>query len=64
MAAFLNPSDYQRFTSIAPPRGQFFALTVAPKSSVVDRGFAGGGAPQFQIYGKNKVTEVYPNLNP
>jgi hypothetical protein len=64
MAVFLNPSDYQRFTSIDPPKGEYFALTVAPKSSVVNCGFAGGGAPQFQIYGKNTVTEVYVNLNP
>ena len=64
MAAFLNPTDYRRFTSLEYSKGEYFALTVAPKSSIVDRGLAKGGAPQFQVYGPNKVTEVYANLNP
>jgi len=64
MAIFLNPTDYQRFTTIDPPKGTYFALTVAPNSSIVNRGYALGGAPQYQVYGPNKVIEVYANLNP
>ncbi len=63
MAAFLNPTNYQRFTSITPPKGEYFALTVAPETSIVNRGYAKGGAPQFQVYGHNRVIEVYPNRN-
>ena len=64
MAIFLNPADYQRFTSIDPPKGEWFALVVAPQSSAVPRGLADGGAPQWQIYGQNNAIEVFPNLNP
>ncbi len=62
IAMNLNPIEYQRFTSLPRP-AEVFALVVAPKSSVMDAGFARGGAPQFRVYGSHIVTEVFPNLN-
>ncbi len=63
MAISLNPADFRRFTSIGYPKGEYFALVVAPKESVMSFGLAGGGAPQFRVYGDHTVTEVFPNVN-
>ena len=63
VAIGLNPAQYQRFTTIVPPKGEYFALITAPSTSVVPHGFADGGAPQWQIYGYNKAISVYRNPN-
>jgi RHS repeat-associated protein len=63
-ASGLNPSQYQRFVGITPPKGEYFALIYAPKSSVVFVGIRPDtGAPEYLIYGPHKVMKVYKNPN-
>jgi len=63
IAAKLNPSEYQRFVGIFPPKGEYFVEIFAPESSAKFIGYKTTGAPEYRIYGPHKVIRVYPNTN-
>ncbi|MDD4910207.1 MAG: SpvB/TcaC N-terminal domain-containing protein [Candidatus Omnitrophica bacterium] len=64
MAMRLNPAEFRRFVS--QPRagvGEWFVDVLAPNNAVFRLPNTGGGAPQFQIHGENRVIDAYPNPN-
>jgi len=64
-AIMLNPAQYRAFTGIPSyDKGEFFALIVAPSTSVHWRGLSEGAAPQAQIYGEHEVLPGSPYRNP